>query len=131
RTLARLLRSEVDCSRPDMTRTLPAAALLAGVVVLSACQNSDSASSLQPTVVEPPATTEVFPGTVPVKGSSSSNFTVSQVGTISITLTAAGPPASIFMGLGVGMPDATGACQVFAASAVAVQAGATPQLSGT
>ena len=115
-----------------MTRLLSAAALLAAVLALSACQSSsDSGASLVPTVVEPPATTETFTGTVAVKSSSSSPFTISQAGTIAITLTAAGPPSTVTMGLGVGAPDSAGVCQVFQTGFVATQAGTAPQISGT
>ena len=49
---------------------------------------------------------------------------------MSVTLTAAGPPATIFMGLGIGTPSAT-ACAVIASDSTIAQASATAQLSGT
>ena len=107
-------------------------ALIAAALAIAACQSSsDNTTSLTPTVVEPPSITETFMGTVPVKGFSSSPFTVSQVGTVSITLTAAGPPPTIFMGIGVGTPDSNGVCQVLSTNAVPAQASTAPQLSGT
>ncbi|HEV3139645.1 MAG TPA: hypothetical protein VGY57_03970 [Vicinamibacterales bacterium] len=108
------------------------AALVVAVLAIAACQSSSrSSSSLQPTVVEPPSKTETFSGIVPVNGSSSSPFTISQAGTLAITLTAAGPPSTIFMGLGVGAPDANGVCQLFPTGVVSAQGSTTPQLSGT
>jgi hypothetical protein len=48
---------------------------------------------------------------------------------LDVTLTAAGPPSTIFMGLGIG--TLSGSTCVFLSGATAnVQAGTTPQLSG-
>ena len=47
-----------------------------------------------------------------------------------MTLTAAGPPATIYMGLGVGTP-VSGACQLLSGGYTVTQAGTTAQLSGT
>ena len=49
-----------------------------------------------------------FGGTVPVLGSSVTNFTVAISGNVTVTLTAAGPPPNITMGMFVGNPAATG-----------------------
>jgi len=46
-----------------------------------------------------------------------------------VTLTAAGPPATIPMGVGVGTPG-TGACGVLPGASVTTGAGATAQLTG-
>jgi hypothetical protein len=115
-------------------KAIPAAALLVAVSTFGACQNSDTAApSLQQVVVEPPATTDTFVGTVPVKGSDSHQFTISQAGTVSITLTAAGPPPTITMGLGIGAGSTTDStvCNLLQTGVVPTAAGTTPQITGT
>ena len=67
--------------------------------------------------VTPPSTpvlpsSEVFAGTLPVRGSSFYSFTVAVSGNVSITLAslvpkAPGPALNSVMGLGVGTPDGT------------------------
>src|SRR5262252_7120957 len=65
------------------------------------------------------------------------SFTVGGSGwTISVTLTAAGPPATIYVGVGIGTPAAATATAaasgaLLANGSVATPAGTTPQLSGT
>jgi len=77
--------------------------------------------------------TETFTGTVQIGGTNTHNFTVTTPGTVNITMTAAGPPPTITMGLGVGNPNAAGQC-IFLSGGVrndAVASASTPQLSGT
>jgi hypothetical protein len=50
-------------------------------------------------------------------------------GQITADLTAAGPPATIAMGLGLGAP-ASGVCSLFQGGYIVTGAGSTPQLSG-
>ena len=69
-------------------------------------------------------------GTVAVQGSDFHNFTVAKSGQIDVTLTTAGPPSSIFMGLGIGVPSGT-TCSLLSNASVNTQAGSTAQLSGT
>jgi len=69
-------------------------------------------------------------GTVDVGSSDSKNFTVAQTGTVNVTLIAAGPPPTIFMGLGVGTPSGS-ACALLSGGATITPAGTTAQLSGT
>jgi hypothetical protein len=98
-------------------------------LTMVACSGSDSA----PTITTPAATTttETFTGTVqPGFGFDFHPFTVAQTGTVSVTLTAAGPPSTIFMGLGIGTPSAT-ACAVISGDSTIAPASATAQLSGT
>ena len=45
-------------------------------------------------------------------------------------LTAAGPPTTIYMGVGIGTPTA-GSCSLLSSSQVLTQAGTTAQLTGT
>ena len=105
------------------------------LVALSAvaCDNGNSTAvaSTTTTTTAPTATliTESFTGTVAVSGTDFHNFTVATTGAINVTLTAAGPPSTIFMGIGVGTPSAT-ACALLTGGSTAQQAGVTPQISG-
>ena len=76
-------------------------------------------------------TTETFTGTVSPGSSDWHAFSVTNGnGTLSVTLTAAGPPATIYMGLGVGTATDTD-CTLFSSAQILTQAGTVPQLSGT
>jgi len=89
--------------------------------------SSSTTTPLAPTIS---ATTETFTGTVDVGGSDTHNFNVAQSGgQVSITLTAAGPPPTIFMGVGVGTPSGS-TCALIAQSPPS-QAGTAAVLSGT
>lgn len=106
--------------------------LVVTLVMSSACSGGGSTTT-SPTTTTPAAavTTDVFTGTVPVGGSDVHNFTVAlSNGQINVILTAAGPPSTIFMGLGVGTPS-NGACSLFSGAAVTTQAGTLAQISGT
>ena len=79
----------------------------------------------------PVATTETFNGTVAVGGNDVHPFTVTTSNlNLSVTLTAAGPPSTIFMGLGVGTYSGT-TCSLLSSGATTAQAGTAAQLSGT
>ena len=113
-----------------MKRVLPFALALVALTA-TACNNSSTNSTTSP----PPATpsiTETFTGTVPAldthNGSDFHNFTVTQAGTVNITLTAAGPPPTIQMGVGLGQPTATTCPHTFG-SVSPVQAG--PNIIGS
>jgi len=98
---------------------------------ISAC-NNDTDSTFAPTIVAPPSKTDTFSGTVAVKGSDSHPFTTSNYGAMSITLTAAGPPDTIVMGVGIGAPASVSdpTCLVYQNASQSTAAGAAPQLSG-
>jgi len=116
-----------------MRRFLPVVALVL-VLTAVACDNSGSSASLSNNTTSPSATltTETFSGTVAVGSSDFRPFTAAQAGEVDVTLTAAGPPSTIFMGLGVGAPSANGStCDLFPSASTAAQAGTTPQLAGT
>ena len=49
---------------------------------------------------------------------------------MNVILTAAGPPATIFMGLGIGTPSGT-TCTLLSGGSLATPAGSLAQLSGT
>lgn len=107
-----------------------AALVIATVAALSACSGS-STSSL-PTAPSANPTSETFTGTVPVGGSDTHNFTVGQSnGQVNVTLTAAGPPATIYMGLGVGTPATDASCTLLTNASIVTPAGTTAQLTGT
>ena len=95
-------------------------------MLAAACDNGSSTPVLTPATIS----TEMFTGTVAVQGSDFHNFTVAQNGQVDVTLTTAGPPSSIFMGLGIGVPSGT-TCSLLTNASVSTQAGATAQLSGT
>jgi hypothetical protein len=104
-------------------------ALLAFALTMAACSSSDPAS----TVTSPSATTttETFTGTVqPNFGVDFHAFTVAQAGSVNVTLTAAGPPATIFMGVGIGTPSAT-TCATISGDSTIAPASTTAQLTGT
>ena len=121
-----------------MTRSTTLGLVLVTTVALgtmTACGGNSSDTSALPapsgTVV-----TDTFTGTValPVAGvlqADVHNFTVAVAGSISITLTAAGPPATITMGLGVGNPAADGSCSFLSGGTTQTPAGSTAQLSGS
>jgi hypothetical protein len=101
------------------------ALLMALVLATAACKKDDT-----PTTPSGPTTkTDTFTGTVQVKSSANHTFTVEQAGQVSVTLTAASPPSTIVMGIGVGTP-ANGACGVIQGASVTTAAGATAQLTG-
>jgi hypothetical protein len=65
-------------------------------------------------------------------GSDFHTFTVVAAGEVDITLTAAGPPSTIFMGIGVGTPSSDGTtCALISGASTIQPAGNVPQLSGT
>jgi hypothetical protein len=117
-----------------MRRFIPVVAL-ALVLTTVACDNSGSSASLSNSSTTSPSltlTTETFSGIVAVGGTDFKLFTAAQAGEVDVTLTAAGPPSTIFMGLGVGAPGATGlTCELFPSAMAPVQAATTPQLAGT
>jgi hypothetical protein len=97
------------------------------LVAATACTGSSTpATTTTPTVAR---TTDTFTGTVQVRGSDFHSFPVTQAGTVDVTLTVAGPPPTIAMGLDVGAPNAA-ACVPFAGASANVQAGTAAQLSG-
>ena len=116
------------------TRCLAVVALLslvaAGCTVGGGGGGGGSTSTTTPSAPTATATTETFSGTVNPGGNDAHNFTVALSGqTVSVTLTAAGPPPTIFMGVGVGTPSGT-TCALIAQSPPS-QAGTAAVLSGT
>jgi hypothetical protein len=98
------------------------------VVGATACTKNSTAPTTTPATAT--RTTDTFSGTVQVGGRDFRGFTVSQTGQVDVTLTSAGPPSTIVMGLAVGLPgDAT--CAPLAGASTMTQAGTAAQLSGT
>lgn len=99
-------------------------------VFTAACSSggSDTAPSF-PITTTTPAVIVTFGGTVPVGGSDAHTFTA-PAGAVTVTLTAAGPPPTIVMGLGIGAPSDT-ACALFPGGTVNAQAGTSAQISGS
>jgi hypothetical protein len=97
--------------------------LLTGLIPsLGACNNGGSST----TAPAAPTKTDTFTGTVQVLGSDSHNFTEAQAGEVDVSLTAAGPPATISMAVAVGNggTDASGnsTCSYASTSEIPLQA---------
>jgi hypothetical protein len=107
--------------------TRPAVLALAAALALCAagCGDDSSSSTTTPTETR---TTETFSGTVAVGGSAFNSIRVAATGTTEVTLTTAGPPAAIVMGLGLGTVDDSGCTRLTGAS-VNTPAGSTAQLA--
>ena len=104
------------------------AALILLAVAAAAC----GGSTFAPSTVGANATvvTETFTGSVDPGGQKVHTFTVTTPGLVSVTMTQAGPPPTITMGLGIGNPDTAGNCTFITTTNQAV-ASTTPQLQGT
>jgi hypothetical protein len=105
--------------------------LLLGALLATACTTSADSSSANPLAPSGPLATEAFSGTVDVGGSDSHTFSVTlSGGQLNVDLTAAGPPTTIYMGVGIGTPTG-GSCSLLNSSQVLTQAGTTAQLTGS
>lgn len=102
-------------------RTLVGLALL---LPLAGCGSSSSSTTSPSTT-----TTDTFTGTVAVAGSDMHSFSASKAGEVSVTLTAAGPPATILMGVGIGIPNGA-TCTPLLGASTTTAAGASAQLTG-
>ena len=102
------------------------------LILLSVACGPTASPTTAPSTTPPLApTVESFSGTVPVGGSRSHNFVIGlSNGQLTADLTAAGPPSTISMGLGIGMP-VNGVCTLGPNAFYVGPAGPTPQLSGT
>jgi hypothetical protein len=101
----------------------PFIALLAG----AACHNNTTTPAA--TTPTPSRTTDTFTGTVAVGGADSHSFTIATTGDVDVTLTAATPPATVVMGVSIGMPG-TDRCVAVAGGSTLTAAGSSVQLSG-
>ena len=102
------------------------------LVVTTACSGgSSSGSSTSPSAPPLAPSSDTFTGTVPVGGSDMHPFVVSlSNGQVTADLTAAGPPATIAMGIGIGVIS-SGSCSILTNGAVIAAAGPTAQLVGS
>jgi hypothetical protein len=98
-------------------------ALLAG-----ACSKATQ-STTAPSATTSSPTTETFASLLTAGGTASRAFTAAQAGTINVTLTSAGPPSSIVVGLGVGIRGAGVPCSLSISTATA--AGSAAQITTT
>ena len=83
-------------------------------IAAGACSRNNSASSASTTTPTPtpvaPTTTDQFDATVPVGGSAFYSFSVTQYGTVNITLTSvtgAYVPSTVMLAVGIGTPSGT------------------------
>src|SRR5262245_53147568 len=99
------------------------------IALMLACAGCGKDSDSSTTAPSSTPKTETFTGTVRVRGSAMHTFTVSTSGSVTANLSAAGPPATIPMGLGIGSPG-DGVCGVVAGGSVTTAAASTAQLGG-
>jgi hypothetical protein len=106
-----------------MRRALLAVVLM---VLVAACSDSGTTTTNPGPIVIGPLkdifTSIIYPG-----GFSAHSFSSSAAGTITVTLTKAGPPDTVVMGLGIGVPNFGPGCSL--TTAVNVSAGSTPQIT--
>ena len=104
--------------------------LVLACAAFGGCDNTTTTPA--PTPLPLPLIKETFPGTLAPGASAFHSFTVVQAGEVDITLTAAGPPPTITMGLAVGVPNTTtGACDLIPGASVNAQASQFSQLLGS
>jgi len=108
-----------------MRHPLARAAVLVFLALSAGCKSNDTTTTAPTTTTK----TETFNGTVPVRSSDMHPFSVTASGQVSVTLTAAGPPATIPMGVGIGTP-ADAACGIITGGSVTAVAGTNAQLTG-
>ena len=102
---------------------------------MSACGSNDSIPTsptpTETTTVTAPTVTETFSGTLSVGGFRFYSFTVTQNGTLNLTLTSVGGqfvPSTVMLGLGIGTPSGVDCTTTSTAIGAA---GSAPQLTGT
>ena len=92
---------------------------------------TDTSTTTTTTTVATPVYTEDWIDTLAVGGERFYSFTVTQYGTVNISLTSvSGPfvPSTVTVGMGLGTPAAE---TCFTTSSISTQAGTGPQLTGT
>jgi hypothetical protein len=121
---------EVVMRRGFARRGFPLIVFLLAATAACSSTASSSSSSTSTTAPSAAVTTEIFPGTVIVGGNDVHPFNVVvSGGQVTVNLTAAGPPSTIYMGVGVGT-YVSPTCTLITGSSVVTAAGATAQLSG-
>ncbi len=122
---------------PSYVRPVLRASIVLSVLLSAACGDSPTPTSpttatTAPTtpVAAPPIYTEEFVGVVPVSGSTFYSFSVTQYGTVNVTLRSVGGafvPSTLTLGLAIGVPSAE-TCATTAS--VNTASGSTAQLTG-
>lgn len=110
---------------------------MCGLLLLgTACSNNTTTAptttTTTPTTTNTtPTISEPFAGTVPVGGAAFYSFNIAVSGTVNVTLNSvsgAGVPATVQLGLGIGQPAGIDCTTT---SAVTAASGTAPQLTGT
>jgi len=101
------------------------AVALAGALLGAGCGSNSTTAPATTTPTSP--TTDTFTSIVSPNGGVSHAFTATQAGTVSLTLTAAGPPSTLVMRLGLGVIVNPGGCSL--TKIVDTAAGTAPQLT--
>lgn len=104
--------------------------LLGLALLISSCSKSPTAPTIDPRTPAPPAVAESFKGVVPVGGAKFFSFSVTQYGTVDLTLNRVdedGSPSAAMLGIGIGRPSGT---RCATSSVMNTAAGTTPQLTG-
>lgn len=109
-----------------LTRFLSSGAVIAALLLpLAACDNGPStADESTPTSPTTSPVTETFSSQLFVGGSASRSFTAAKNGSATVTLVSAGPPSTVKVGFGIGVPDTAGSGCLFTRSTESA-AGAT------
>ena len=109
--------------------------VLVTAVVSAGCNTQTADNSTAPTTPTAPTITEPpFAGTLKMGGTPQIlTFSITQIGPLTVTLNAAGPPPTVVVGLAVGTPtfSTTGTTCTPIATANAQVGVNAPQLSGT
>lgn len=123
-------------SNGAVKNALRAAAAICLLAAAAGCNSTDpsaatTAAALLASAPSVPLVTETFAGTVQQGANDSHTFTVTSNNfQITLAMTAAGPPATIQEGFGVGQMVG-GSCQLLSGGFGTYPASTTPQLSGT
>jgi hypothetical protein len=113
-------------------------AMLGVLIFCGACSHnsvtepSNTSTTSTTTTAAAPTVTETFAGTVPVGGSRFYTFNIALNGTVNVTLksiTGAGVPSTVQVGLGIGQPSGTDCATTV--TATAGSGFAAPQTTGT
>jgi uncharacterized lipoprotein YbaY len=105
--------------------------IMAAVLCAGCGGNTTTPSTTTTTVPAVPTTTESFTGTLAVGGTVAYPFTVSQAGTVNLTLVSisgAGVPSTVLVKLAIGTPGDSGCT---ATTSSIIKAGTTAQVTAT
>ena len=130
--------SPADHTPFPLIRTARVSFIMLLALIGSACNKTPTSptstsetTTTTTTTVASPTTTETFDGTLSVGGSGFYSFSVVENGTVNVTLTSvrgAGVPATVWVGLGIGIPSGEDCATT---SSVNTAAGSAPQITGT